>query len=173
MNRIHSFFLFVLPILDRIKTVLAIRVRVRRTESFCSFLFRFEIDFLLFFRSEDESFFPALDPHTKPGSDTIVNIFGSSVSRSVGFFIFFSLQVLQHILDLGKQEHREGEKRDPRRHWSSIRPSLVRWCRSALGGDGRSSGRRRVAGDVEVDGGVVQGLRASRRFSASRRSGRD
>ena len=91
----------------------------------------------------------------------------------VEFFIFFSLQGLQHILDLGKQEHREGEKRDPRRHWSSIRPSLVRWCRSALGGDGRSSGRRRVAGDVEVDGGVVQGLRASRRFSASRRSGRD
>ena len=95
------------------------------------------------------------------------------MSRSVGFFIFFSLQVLQHILDLGKQEHREGEKRDPRRHWSSIRPSLVRWCRSALGGDGQSSGRRRVAEDVEVDGGVVQGLRASRRFSASRRSGRD
>ena len=92
------------------------------------------------------------------------------MSRSVGFFIFFSLQVLQHILDLGKQEHREGEKRDPRGHWSSIRPSLVRWCRPALGGDGRSSGRRRVAEDVEVDGGMVQGLRASRRFSASRRS---
>ena len=85
-----------------------------------------------------------------------VNIFGSSVSRSVGFFIFFSLQVLQHILDLGKQEHGEGEKRDPRRHWSSIRPSPVRWCRSALGGDGQSSGRRKVAGDVEVDGGVAR-----------------
>ena len=83
------------------------------------------------------------------------------MSRSVGFFIFFSLQVLQHILDLGKQEHREGEKRDPRRHWSSIRPSLVRWCRSALGGDGRSSGRRRVAGDVDVDDGPVQGRRTS------------
>ena len=121
---------------------------------------------VLFFFDSRSIFFYSFDLRTNPSFphsihtlnltlDAIVNIFGSSVSRSVGFFIFFSLQVLQHILDLGKLEHREGEKRDPRRHWSSIRPSLVRWCRSALGGDGRSSGRRRVAGDVEVDGGVV------------------